>query len=307
MNPKLAIKICHQTLESPLILASGILGTEAELLARVAQSGAGAVTTKSCGLRPKKGHENPTVLAWEHGLINAIGLTNPGVKQEIEEIKKLKKILKKTKIIASFFGTTIEEFVQVAKKLSLAQPDFLEMNISCPNVESEFGQPFGVSVKDTFAVIQAVKKIVPTPLIVKLSPNVTDIKIIAQAAEKAGADALSAINTLTGMVIDVESGKPILTNKKGGISGPAIRPIAVRCVYEISQAVKIPVIGIGGVDCGKGAVEMIMAGAKAVGVGSAVYYQGINVFKRINQEIKEFMIAHNYQTISDFQGISHEN
>lgn len=307
MTLNLSTKICGKVFKNPLVLASGILGTEAELLARVAKSGAGAVTTKSCGLLPREGHENPTVLAWEDGLINAVGLTNPGVEQEVEEIIKLKRLLRETKIIASFFGRTIKEFVQVAKRLASAEPDFLELNISCPNTESEFGQPFGVSSKDTFAVTRAVKKSVKIPIIVKLSPNVTDIKLIAKAAEDGGADAISAINTLIGMVIDVESGKPILTNKKGGISGPAIRPIAVRCVYDVVSSVKVPVIGIGGITSGHDAIQMIMAGAKAVGIGSAVYYRGFKVFKKINEEIKEFMKKHGYQSLGDFCGISHED
>jgi len=306
MKINLSTKICGEVFRSPLVLASGILGTEAKLLARVANSGAGAVTTKSCGLLPRKGHENPTVLAWEHGVINAVGLTNPGVEQEIKEIRELKKLVGETKIIASFFGSTVKEFVQVAERLSLAQPDFLELNISCPNIESEFGQPFGVSPKDTLAVTKAVKKVSSIPIIVKLSPNVTDIKTIAKAAEDGGADALSAINTLVGMVIDIESGKPILTNKTGGISGPAIRPMAVRCIYDVVNAVKIPVIGVGGVSCGEDAIQMMMAGASAVGIGSAVYYQGLNVFKKINKEIKEFMRNHNYKSIADFRRIAHE-
>lgn len=307
MAPKLSTTICGQVLKSPLVLASGLLGTEAELLARVAKSGVGAVTTKSCGPSPRTGHENPTVLAWEYGVINAVGLTNPGVDEEVEEIKRLKGLLEETKIIASFFGGTVKEFVEVARKLSEAQPDFLEVNISCPNTESEFGQPFGVSAKDTFKVTRAVKKACGIPIIVKLSPNVTDIKEIARAAEEAGADAISAINTLIGMLVDTESGKPILTNKKGGVSGPAILPIAVRCVYDVAEVVKIPVIGIGGVTSGKDAIQMIMAGASAVGIGSAVYYRGLNAFGKINREIEEFMKKHNYQSISDFCGIAHED
>jgi len=306
MKIDVSTKICGKVFKNPLILASGILGTEAKLLARVANSGAGAVTTKSCGLLPRKGHENPTVLAWEHGVINAVGLTNPGVEQEIKEIRELKKLVGETKIIASFFGSTVKEFVQVAKRLSIAEPDFLELNISCPNIESEFGQPFGVSPKDTLAVTKAVKKVSSIPIIVKLSPNVTDIKTIAKAAEDGGADALSAINTLVGMVIDIESGKPILTNKTGGISGPAIRPMAVRCIYDVVSAVKIPVIGVGGVSCGEDVIQMMMAGASAVGIGSAVYYQGLNVFKKINKEIKEFMRNHSYKSIADFRRIAHE-
>lgn len=308
INTDLSVNLCGKKLSNPLILASGILGTEAKLLARVAKGGAGAVTTKSCGLLPRQGHENPTVLAWEHGLINAVGLTNPGVEKEVKEILKLKKLLKdsKTLIIASFFGGTLSEFVKVAKEISQAKPDFLEMNISCPNTESELGRPFAVSPSDTYQVTKKVKKITKIPLIVKLSPNVTDIKEIAKAAQEAGADAICAINTLVGIIIDVESGKPVLTNKIGGISGPAIKPIAVRCVYQIAQAVKIPVIGMGGITTGEDAIEMMMAGATAVGIGSAVYYREINVFSKISKEMENFMIAHKYKSLKEFRGIAHE-
>lgn len=307
MTVDLSVTICGVKFRSPAILSAGILGTEAKLLARVARSGAGAVTTKTCGLYPRAGHENPTVLAWEHGLINAVGLANSGVEQEVDEIKELKRLAGEVKIIASFFGSTIEEFVQVAKKLSSTEPDFLELNISCPNTESEFSQPFGVNPKDTFNVTRAVKKISKVPIIVKLSPNVTDIRPIAKAAEEGGADAISAINTLVGMVIDIESGKPILANKKGGVSGPAIRPVAIRCVYDITDCVKVPVIGVGGITSGTDAIQMIMAGASAIGIGSAVYYRGLNVFEKINREIEEFMKTHDYKSITDFCGIAHED
>lgn len=308
MKPDLSVNLCNKKLENPLILASGFLGTEAELLVRVAKAGAGAVTTKSCGLKSREGHENPTVLAWEHGVLNAVGLTNPGVKEEVREIQKLKKLLKTSKIliIASFFGATFREFVQVAKELSKAKPDFLEMNISCPNTEDEFGRPFATNPKDTYKITKMVKKVTKIPLIVKLSPNVTDIKVIAKAASDAGTDVISAINTVTGMIIDIESGKPILTNKIGGVSGPAVKPVAVRCVYQIAQVVKIPIIGLGGVTCGEDAIEMIMAGAQAVGIGSAIHYQGIRGFSKINKEMKDFMIAHKYKSLKEFRGIAHE-
>lgn len=307
MKPDLSVEICGRILPNPLVMPAGILGTEAMLLARVAEAGAGAVTTKSCCLKAKKGHENPTVLAWEHGLINAVGLSNLGVAQEVKKIKKLKKMIGETKIIASFFGYTMREFVQVAKRLAEAEPDFLEMNISCPNVDSEMGVPFATSAQETLRVTRAVKKVVSIPLIVKLTPNVADIGSIARAAKKGGADAIAAINTLIGMIIDTDSGKPILTNKRGGVSGPAIRPVAVRCVYDVVEKVKIPVIGMGGVGTADDAAQMIMAGAQAVGVGSAVYYHGLKVFKKIKRDLLKFMRTHHYQSLRDFQGVAHED
>ena len=303
----LSVNLCGQKLQNPLILASGILGTDAVILKRVSDSGLGAVTTKSCGLYPRPGHENPTVLAWEHGLINAVGLTNPGVEQEVKEIIKLKKLIKGTgcKIIASFFGCTVEEFGKVAEILVKAQPDFLEANISCPNTMDEFGRPFASVPEDTFEVTKLIKKITKIPLIVKLTYNVTDITVIAKAAQKAGADVLSMINTVQAMLIDSESGRPILANKVGGISGPAVKPLALAWVYKASQTCKIPIIGLGGITTGKDAIEMIMAGATAVGIGSATYYRGIDVFSKITAEMKDWLEKHKIKSLDKIRGIAH--
>lgn len=306
----LSTEICGVKLKNPTILASGILGISSELLVNVAQAGAGAVTSKSCGLLPRAGHPNPTVLEWKYGLVNAVGLSNPGVEEEVKELKKARIELKKlgVPLIASFFADKVDNFTLLAEKLSKAEPDFLEVNISCPNTESDLGRMFAAEAKTAAAVTRAVKKRTKIPLIVKLSPNVTDIKEIAKAVEAAGADAIAAINTVgPGMFINIESGKPILANKVGGLSGPAIRPIAIAKVFEICSVVKIPVIGIGGVTYGKDAVEMMMAGASAVEVGSAVYYRGIKVFEKINQEIKQFMKDHQLKKLSEFRGITHKN
>jgi len=304
---RLKIKFINKYLDSPLVLASGILGTEAELMARVAATGIGAVTTKSCGLEPRLGHENPTVIALEHGLLNAVGLSNPGVKAEVIEIKKLKKLLKekqlKTKVIASFFGFSAGEFLQVATQLVKAKPDYLEMNPSCPNVACENKECFSDTPSGIYQLTKAVKKVVgDIPLIVKLSPNVADIVSIAKAACDGGADAICAINTLLGMAIDLESGRPILTNKLGGVSGPAIKPVAIRCVYQISQAVKVPVIGLGGVNNAKDALEMVYAGATVVGVGSAVYQEGIEVFSTFNNELDKWLKNKQITSISKLRG-----
>ena len=308
MKPDLSVVLCGQKLKSPLVLASGILGCDAETLHRVAKAGAAAVTTKSCGLLPRPGHENPTVLAWEHGLLNAVGLTNPGAETEIKEIIKLKKLLKdkSTKVIASFFGCTVEEFGKVASILTKAEPDFLEANISCPNTMDEFGRPFASLPRDTFKVVKAIKKVSKIPLIVKLTYNVADITVIAKAAEEAGADVLSMINTVQAMLIDIESGKPILTNKVGGISGPAVKPLALAWVYKAAQKVKVPIIGLGGITTGRDAIEMIMAGATAVGIGSAVYYRGINCFGKINKEMEQFLKLKGLSNLSSLKGIAHK-
>ncbi len=305
----LNVNLCGVTLPNPLILASGILGTEAELLARVARCGAGAVTAKSCSLQPRAGHPNPTVLAWEHGLINAVGLANPGVEAEVEELKRTKVLLKPlgTALIASIFADTVDNFARVAARIVAAEPDLLEVNISCPNVHDEFGTPFAADVRAAAQVTAAVKEAVAgrLPVLVKLSPNVADIAAVARAVEAAGADGLTAINTLTGMVIDLHARRPVLANRTGGLSGPAIRPLAVRCVYELYRAVGIPIVGTGGVSSGRDAVEMIMAGATAVGVGSAVYGEGPGVFGRIRAEMAALMVELGYETVAEMRGVAH--
>jgi dihydroorotate dehydrogenase (NAD+) catalytic subunit len=303
------VELCGVRLPNPLILASGILGTEAELLARVALAGAGAVTSKSCGPGPRAGHPNPTVLAWEHGLINAVGLANPGVEAEVEELARTRALLKRSgsALIASVFAGTIENFAKVAARVADAGPDLIEVNISCPNVHDEFGTPFAADAGAAAEVTAAVQEAVAgrVPVLVKLSPNVADIGGVARAVEAAGADGISAINTLTGMVIDVHARRPVLANRTGGLSGPAIRPLAVRCVYEIYEAVEVPILGMGGVSTGRDAVEMIMAGATAVGVGSAVYEGGPEVFSRIGGELAALATELGFRDIAEMRGAAH--
>jgi len=309
MMPDLIVNLCGKCLPSPLILASGILGTEADLLARVARAGAGAVTAKSCSLHPRAGHPNPTVLAWEHGLINAVGLANPGVDAEVEELSRAQALLRPlgAALIASIFADTVENYARVAARIVLAEPDLVEVNISCPNVHDEFGAPFSADAGAAADVTAAVKDSIAgrAAVLVKLSPNVADIATIARAVERAGADGISAINTLTGMVIDLHARRPILANRTGGLSGPAIRPLAVRCVYEIYRAVRLPIVGMGGVSSGHDAVEMIMAGATAVGIGSAVYGEGPEAFARIRDEMAALMAELGYEHVEDMRGAAH--
>ena len=304
------VSLCGIELPNPLVLASGILGTEAELLARVARAGAGAVTTKSCSLEPRAGHPNPTVLAWGPGLINAVGLANPGAKAEVEELKRARALLQPlgAALIASVFADTVEDFGRVAAEVVRAEPDLLEVNISCPNVHDEFGLPFAADPGAAAQATAAVREAVPSsiPVLVKLSPNVADIAAIARAVEAAGADGITAINTLSGMVIDVHARRPILANRTGGLSGPAIRPLAVRCVYDIYRAVSIPIVGTGGVSSGRDAVEMIMAGATAVGVGSAVYDGGPETLGRIRDEMAALMAELGYECVDEMRGAAHD-
>jgi len=308
VNPDLTVDLCGIRLRNPLVLASGVLGTEPGILHRVGLAGAGAVTSKSCSLLPRKGHPNPTVLDWGPGLINAVGLANPGVEEEVRILREARERLagEGVAIFASIVAGTVEEFAEVARRVSAAEPDLIEVNISCPNVISEFGELFAHRPESAAAVTRAVKEATDIPVSVKLSPNVADIVSIAQAVAEAGADAITAINTVgPGMVIDVESGRPFLSNREGGLSGPAIRPVAVRCVYRIAQAVDVPVIGTGGVMRGRDVVEMVMAGATAVGVGSAVYWRGPEVFGELLAEVREFLVSHGYGSLAEIRGVAH--
>ncbi len=303
-EPDLSADICGVHLRNPTMLASGILGLSEDLLIRVGEAGAGAVVTKSCGLVPRAGYPNPVVADWGAGLINAVGLSNPGVDATMEEVHTAKRVLKPQGIavIASIFAESVWDFGVVAQKISPAEPDLIEVNISCPNVEHEFGQFFCATPYVAAQVTRRVKQSTNIPIIVKLSPNEADIAEIARAVVDAGADAISAINTLgPGMVLDIESRAPIISNRIGGISGPAIHPIAVRCVNDIAHAVKVPLVGIGGNASARDAIEMIIAGATAVGIGSAIYARGLDVFAETTRGIAEYMRRHHLACLEDFR------
>lgn len=304
-DQSLKVQLGKVTLKNPLVLASGVMGTSPELLERIALADAGAVTAKSCGPQPREGHPNPVMVEWEHGLLNAIGLTNPGVDEEINLLREAKAVLKPLNVplFASIFAGTIEEFGRVASRVAQAEPDLIEVNISCPNVHDELGMPFAADYRSAAAVTQIVKREVgKLPISVKLAPNVPDIGRIAQSVADAGADAITAINTMPGMVIDVDAAIPVLHNRTGGVSGPALKPIAVRCVAEIAQNVEVPIIGTGGVLTGRDVVEMLMAGATAVGVGSALWYRGPDAFRLITAELMEYLQQKNILQVSNLIG-----
>ncbi len=305
--PDLTVDFCGVRFPNPIVLASGILGTSAALLARVARLGAGAVTSKSCSPQPRAGHPNPSVLDWGYGYINAVGLANPGVDEQVRILKDAKAFLEPlgVPLIASIFAETVAGFAHTAARVSEAAPDLIEVNISCPNLGHALGRPFSAEPESAAAVTRAVKAATGIPVIVKLSPNVTDIAAIARAAEEAGADAIAAVNTVAGMVIDVRAAQPILANREGGVSGPAIRPIAVRCVYECYRAVSIPILGVGGVMTGEDAAELIMAGATAVGVGSAVHRRGPEAPGLVARELAAFMAEEGYASVSEMRGLAH--
>ena len=291
-------------LKNPLILASGLLGTSPTLMERVARSGAGAITAKSCGPEPRAGHPNPIALEWRGGIINAVGLTNPGIMEEIRVLQETKERLSDMQIplIASIFAPTVDEFGRMAALVSRAEPDLIEVNISCPNVGDEFGTPFAGSPESSAAVTAVVKQNTSIPCAIKLSPNVPNIARIALAAQDAGADLITAINTVPGMLIDARAARPVLSNRVGGLSGWSIKPVALRCVAEISRAVMIPIIGLGGVTTGEDAAEMIMAGASAVGIGSAVWPRDVNVFELVAQELQDFMRQEGYPDLESMRG-----
>jgi len=295
---KLDVSVAGVKMRNPLVLAAGVRSNYADLLIRAANEGAGAVTSKSCSIEPRPGHPNPTAMIHGQVVMNAIGLSNPGVKEESEQIKKAIKE-SGVPVIASVFGKNADEFVQAAKLMETAKPAMIELNISCPNVSRE-GRMFSADPAATEEIVRAVKKAVKLPVSAKLSPNVTDIAEIAVAAKKGGADAITAINCLSGMWIDAYARKPYLANKIGGLSGPGIKPVALRCIYQIRQAVDLPIIGGGGIASGTDAAEMLMAGATAISIGSAVCYRK-NAFAEINAELVEFMEKQGYSKVSDIK------
>ncbi|MDI6889215.1 MAG: dihydroorotate dehydrogenase [Methanocellales archaeon] len=284
-------------LKNPTILAAGVLGTSAASLKRVAQHGAGAVTTKSTGVSPREGHPGPVLIKTEHGFLNAMGLPNPSYHEFVRELEAAKGDVP---VIASIFGSNAKEFEEVALGLNKASPDAFELNLSCPHAEG-YGMTLGTDPQKVKEITEIVKNAVDVPVWVKLPPLMNIVEV-GLAAQEGGADAVVAINTIPAMVIDVESGYPVLGNKVGGLSGAAIKPVALRCVYELYAALNIDVIGVGGVSSWKDAIEFIMAGASAVEIGSAIY-DNINVFRNISKGIAQFL-EKRQRTLDDMRGVA---
>lgn len=302
---KLETTFCGIKFKNPFILPSGIIAEIPEHI-KAEKAGAGGITLKSITVEKRGGHPYPRIIKFPGGFLNSVGLRNPGIKNAKQQIKEF---LTKAKvpIIVSLFATKISDFQKIVSEIFPLKPAFIELNLSCPNVDDEFGKPLGMGVDASFeAVKKAKKNSFNIPLIAKLTPNVANIAEVAKACEKAEADAISAINTLgPGMVIDIKKKRPVLGNKKGGVSGPAIKPIAVRCVYEIYEAVKIPIIGMGGITTWEDAVEIMMAGASLVGIGSAVYLRGYRVFEEIKKEVEVFLRKEGYYNVSELIGLAH--
>jgi dihydroorotate dehydrogenase (NAD+) catalytic subunit len=290
-------------LSNPTVLASGILGYTGDIMQSVAENGAGAVVTKSVGVNPRVGYANPTVVQTNCGLINAMGLPNPGINEYTKEIAYAKSILQ-VPLIVSVYGYSAEEYALVAKKAVAAGADAVELNVSCPHVKYT-GSEIGGNPKLLRDVVYKVKSEVTNPVIVKLSPNVTDIVELADTAVKAGADALTVINTVRALAIDVETALPILTNIRGGLSGSAIKPIALRCVYDISECIKVPIMGCGGISNWRDAAEFLLAGASALQVGTAVATESPCVFQQISEGLTSYLKRKGYKSVNEIVGKAH--
>ena len=299
----LQTRMCNIKLKNPTILASGILGVTKESVDRIGKAGASAVTLKSLCHEERVGFSNPTMFAYDGVFLNAVGLPGQGIDSAIKDFKRLDNL--SVPVIGSIYGYKIGQFGEVARKMASLKPAMIEVDISCPHMD--YGKPYYADAELTAKITKIVKKNAGRiPVSIKLSPNVYDIKEIAHAAEKAGADALTAINAASGMVIDIDARKPILNNKIGGVTGPALKPIAVRCVYEIYETVKIPIIGTGGITYGKDAIEMVMAGATAVGIGSGIYYRGILIFKKVCDEMTAWMKKNKVKSLEEIKGCAHK-
>jgi len=283
---------------NPLILASGILDESGETMLKVIEHGAGGVVTKSIGIQEREGYENPVVYELPYGLLNAIGLANPGIENYGEEIRKAKE--GGVPVIGSIFGGNAEEFVYLARKMEEYGADAVELNLSCPHAKG-YGMEIGTDEALVEEIVREVKRNIKIPVWAKITPN-TDVVRIAKAAESA--DSLVLINTVKAMAIDIEAKMPVLSNKFGGLSGPCIKPIGVRAVYEVYREVEKPIIGVGGITTGKDAIEYLMAGASALQIGTAVYLRGVEVFFHIGKEMVAWMKKHGYSHFTELVGIA---
>ena len=300
MTPDLSVQIGPLKLANPVIAASGCFGYGVEYADVVDLSTLGGVAVKGLFLKEREGHPPPRIVETPSGMLNAIGLQGIGVHRFIRE--KLPELRdRRAVVLVNICGTTLDEYVELARILSDAEGvAALELNISCPNIK-EGGITFGCSLAGTFDVVSAVRKVTTLPVIPKLTPNVTDVASFARAAEQAGADAVSLVNTFLAMAIDIETRRPKLSNIVGGLSGPAIRPISVRMVYECRQAVKVPIIGMGGIATAADALEFLIAGAGAVQVGTANFVDPF-VWSKLLDGLRDYLARHDVARIADLVG-----
>ncbi|MBN1678591.1 MAG: dihydroorotate dehydrogenase [Candidatus Thermoplasmatota archaeon] len=300
----LSVDLCGLKLRNPTMLAAGVLGETGKSMATVARAGAGAIVTKSIGKKPRSGHLNPCVVELPFGLLNAMGLPNPGAEAFGREIAEARE--GGAPVIASVFGSTEEEFAELCGLMAKYGADAVELNLSCPHAHG-YGAEIGSDPDTVQAICRKAKKRLRIPVLAKLTPDTTSIADLALAAQRGGADGIVAINTLKGMRILPEARMPVLANRVGGLSGPAIRPVGVRCVYEIFEAVKVPVVGVGGVSNASDALEYIMAGASSVQVGTAVWSEGPEVFSKITGGLMKFMAENGFNSVKEMVGIAHSS
>ncbi len=284
---------------NPLILASGILDESGETMLRVAAHGAGGIVTKSIGKEPREGYENPVIYELPFGLLNAMGLPNPGIENFGDEIKIAKR--GGVPIIGSIFGASVDDFLYLGRKMEEYGADAVELNLSCPHAKG-YGMEIGTDVELVTDIIEELKRNLSIPVWAKLTPNTESVVKIAKAAE--GADAIVLINTVKAMAIDIEARMPVLKNVFGGLSGACVKPIGVRAVYEVYREINKPIIGVGGISTGRDALEYIMAGASAVEIGTAIYTHGLQVFAQIAKEMDEWILRNGYEKIDELVGIA---
>lgn len=300
----LEVEVAGLRLRNPTVLASGVLGVSASLAKRVEEAGAGAFTTKTVTREPRRGYMNPTFVVLEHGYLNAVGLANPGIEHFCQELREMRESLS-IPVILSVGGGSAEELVEVARRGVECGAQAVELNVSCPHVRG-MGVELGHRADEVAGAVGEIRRL-GVPVLVKLSVHHDYLKL-AEACLDAGASGFTAINTVRGMAIDIYARKPILSNVYGGYSGPAIRPIAVRVVYELYEAFPgVPIIGVGGVDGWEAALELILAGASAVGVGSAIAEKDLAIFEEIVRGLKEYMEREGFSSIKELVGLAHRS
>lgn len=300
--PDLRVDLSGIHMRNPTMLASGVLGSSAPMLMRVFDEGAGAVVSKSVGLKPRAGYPNPTIVETDCGFVNAMGLPNPGAEKFAEEVRMAKRA--GVELIASVFGFTTEEYVRTSAVMEEAGADAVELNLSCPHVVGT-GTEIGSQPDLVTEVVRQVKDATSVPIFAKIGASYPRVRELGSAIEKGGADGITAINTVKAAVIDINTRKPILANVFGGLSGPAIRPLATRCVYELYDGVSIPIIGVGGIVEWKDAVEFILAGATAVQIGTGIAKRGLSIFREITEGIERYLIENGFESIEDLRGLAH--
>ncbi len=300
----LSVDFCQIKFNNPLVLPSGIIQEIPDHI-RALQAGAGGITLKTLTPLPREGNPIPRVARYNHGVVNSVGFRNPGIEKGLVLVKEFLKIAS-VPVIVSIFAFDYEGYRYITKKIASVNPALIEVDISCPNLTNEFGDPIGKNKRKACKVVSIVKKEAKKiPIIVKLAADNAGVAEIAHACEQAGADAICATNTIgPGMLIDIKSKKPILGNKFGGVGGPGIKPIALKCVYDIYNAVKIPIIGTGGVATWQDALEMIMVGATLVGVGSATYFWGMKIFEEIKTGLLKYMTKEGINNLKELVGVA---